>query len=177
MRKIVCFLCFLVIFTSCSFFDQQPYVKFNGTDFQEAQKKWSNLQPENYSFSYSIFNDATGPTARKVTVTVEDGNSSFVVSCENESEEETYSGQDEENDFPTVDSLFDFIKKVYNEDLEFVSKKPDGVDCYELSVSYDSETGLPLEIENTLWSDGSWDGGWYKIIISDFGILNESSEK
>ena len=171
MKKSLFVLAIVTVFilSSCkSELQKDPYVEFDEKAFSAAKEKWAALNSNNYTFTYNIKSDATGPNKKKYHVTVVNGESSFTIT--DDRDDESQSDREENNSYPTVDSLFAFIQTCYDEDSAFVAKKPKGVHYYELSVDYDEVTGIPTKIHDGLWSDGSWDGGWFNMYITDIAV-------
>ena len=169
MKKSIFIIVFTAVFllSSCVI-QKDPYVDFDENAFSAAKEKWASLNSNNYTFTYNIKSDATGPNTKKVHVTVVNGESSFTVTYDNE--QESLNDYQEDNRYPTVDSLFAYIQTCYDEDSAFVAKKPEGVYYYKLSVDYDDATGIPTIIKDSLVSNGTWDGGWATMYITDIAV-------
>lgn len=162
----------LLFFNSCDFFRQDPYVKFDMQSFTQAKSLWESLNTNCYNFTYSINSDATGPNSTKVHVRVENGSSSYTVT-DDEEEGIEYPN----NNFPTVESIFEFIGSCYEDDVEDAARKPEGIDHYEILVSYDQNTGIPTSIEMNTYSDGSYCGGSFSMTIEIDKVVEGSENR
>ncbi len=174
MRKVYFILSlFLLVlsFNSCDYFlEEDPYVKFDAASFANAKSKWESLGVSNYSFTYSIHSDATGPNSVQYNVTVTDQVSSCTITNPDADSEDGEDTSDYENRFLTVDSIFDFIWNIYEEDLENAKEKRKGIYCYDISVSYDESTGIPTLIETSTESDGSWAGDGFSMTVWNISL-------
>ena len=171
MKKLLFVLAIVAVFflSSCkSELQKDPYVEFDEKAFSAAKEKWASLNSNNYTFTYNIKSDATGPNKKKYHVTVVNGESSFTIT--DDRDDESQSDREEINRYPTVDSLFKLIQDCYDSDSAFVAEKPKGVRCYVLSVDYDEATGIPTKMEDYIQDDGTWDGGWFHMYITDIAV-------
>ena len=63
-------LCFVLF--SCYVY-KDPYLVFDRGAYENNLKKWTKLECDNYSFSYTVQDGSTGPVTDEFTVTVTDG--------------------------------------------------------------------------------------------------------
>ncbi len=161
-------LCFVLF--SC-YVDKDPYLVFDRGAYENNLKKWTKLECDNYSFSYTVQDGSTGPLTDEFTVTVTDG-----VSKVTDADGTELDPSSVECVFTTVESLFDKIEKIRADDQAFLDTNPSGIVCYELECEYDKKTGIPESISNCLWHTGLYTMGSYKVTITNIFVPDEYLE-
>ena len=160
----------VLFFISCKNDAGIPYVKFDESTYKSAKEKWQSLKSKNYSFTYMISSDATGPDYPKVAVTVVDDISSYEIIAETEEDKNRFDEWDAR--FVSAEYLFDFIWDLYEEAKEYSEKRPDGLVYKAIEVLYDKNTGFPISIK----SYGQWkasaltEGDWWSLMIIDIDV-------
>ena len=160
-------LCFVLF--SC-YVDKDPYLVFNSGTYEYYLKKWTKLECDNYSFSYTVQDGSTGPLTDEFTVTVTDGVSTYTVKDADGTELDPSSV---ECVFTTVESLFDKIEEIRASDQAFLDTNPSGIVCYELDCEFNKKTGIPESISNCLWHTGLYSSDSYKVTITDIEVPEE----
>ena len=157
---------------SC-YVDKDPYLVFDRGAYENNLKKWTKLECDNYSYSYTVQDDSTGPHTNVFTVTVKDGVSAYTVKDADGNELDPLTV---ECAFPKVESLFDKIEEIRASDQAFLDTNPSGIVCYELECEYDKKTGIPESISNCLWDTGLYTTGSYKVTITNIFVPDEYLE-
>lgn len=165
-------LCLALFFVSCSNQELTPYLVFNEAAYNTAKEKWQNFNCTNYSFTYEINNDATGPNCSKVVMTVKDGISTYKVIADSQEDLDRFDEYDAR--FVSAEYLFDFIWEVYEDEKTFVEERPRGLVSETIDVKYDESSGFPISIEiYSSWSpEAAVDGNRWSFKIDDIKFSN-----